>query len=142
MSTPSLPAIPPYVRALLGFAAPLCAAFGATTPYPWGWVLAALAVACGLASGVAVKVPSWLAGRPVLRGSFPLALAPLVGLLVDASASAPDSLERGACLLGAVVLAGLAGVPLPQPGRKPAAQVVADHATSTAEALGRTLKQE
>lgn len=113
-----IPAVPPAVKFILGLAAPM--AFGAAqvVPYPGGWVLAIISVACALGGGVAVQVPTWLAGRPILRGSFPAVLGPLAALLVQHSGAASDSVERGASLLGAIVLAGLAGVALPQPTRE------------------------
>lgn len=146
MSSFSLPPISPPVRALLGFVAALLVPLASSSLVqpPWSGLVALVAVACGLLGGAAVKVPAFLVGRPILRGSFPVALSPLVYFLAEHAVSAPDSLERGASLLVAVALSWLAGIPFPQPGQRPAAdvsEVVANHASRTAESIGRTLSK-
>jgi hypothetical protein len=141
MSRLSLPAIPPAVRTVLGFVAFVGVPVVPIVPPPYGGLLAVVVVACGLLSGVAVRVPQWLQGSAILRGSIPAALSPLIYILFQASTSNPDPLEAGGSLLGAVLLSWLAGVPLPQPGQRPASDVVANHANDTAAALGRTLSK-
>lgn len=108
------PALPAWALPILALATAVLPGLAGVTPYPWGWVLAIVAVACGLLAGVNVRVPVWLEGRPIVRGSFATVAGTAVASLVPLFAAAPDSTERGAILLAAVVLSGLAGVPLPQ----------------------------
>lgn len=133
-----MPPIPPHIKALLGLLATLLVPVAAIVQPPWGGLVALVAIACGLLSGVAVNVPTWIRGRPILRGSSVAALSPLVYFLAEAAVTAPDALERGGTLLGAVALAWLTGIPFPTPGQR----AVAAHAATTAAAVGRTLKQE
>ena len=102
---PSRPILPPWATFLLGTAAMVLPGLSASVPYPWGWLLAVAALVCGLLAGVTVRVPMWLAGRPLVRGSFATAAGSFLAALVPLYASLPPGVEQGAVLLAAAVLA-------------------------------------
>jgi hypothetical protein len=103
--------LPPILAVL----APVLGALALAVPSPWSWTAAALAVLAAAGAGLATRVPGFLVGRPLVSAPLAGALATLSGYLLQQSLSEPAGWIQAAFLAGAVVCAGVAGVPLPSP---------------------------
>jgi len=106
--------LPPILAVL----APVLGAVALAIPPPWSWTSAALAVLAAAGAGLATRVPTFLAGRPLVSAPLATALGTLSGYLFQASLNAPEGWPRAAFLTGAVLAAGAAGVPLPSPAAR------------------------
>jgi hypothetical protein len=100
---------------LLAVLAPLLATLALTLSPPHSWAAAALAVLVAAGAGLAARVPEFFVGRPLVSAPLAATLAGLSAFLFDASMSAPEGWIRAALLAGAVVCAGVSGVPIPVP---------------------------
>lgn len=105
----------PPTSAVFAVLAPVLGALALAVPSPWSWAAAALAVLAAAGAGLATHVPLFLVGRPLVSAPLAGALASLAAYLVDAAFTAPPGWTQAAFLAGAVVCAGVAGVPVPSP---------------------------
>lgn len=103
--------LPPILAVL----APVLGALALAVPSPWSWTAAALAVLAAAGAGLAVRVPEFLIGRPLVSAPLAGALASLAAFLANEALTAPPGWTQAAFLAGAVVCAGVAGVPVPRP---------------------------
>lgn len=117
---PPRPLVPPAVAAVLAVLSTLAGFAAGLLSSPASWICAALALVLALVAGVVgFKVPSFTVGRPLVKATMVAPLVGVAGLLVQLATGLPEGYARGGLLLAAVVCAGLAGAPLPQPTQAP-----------------------
>jgi hypothetical protein len=109
---------------ILAVFAPALGAVALAVPSPWSWVAAALAILTAAGAGFVTTVPKFLVGRPFVSPAAAGVLGTLSGYLFQQSTDAPEDWPRALLLAGAVVCAGLAGVPLQAPGARRAAPLL------------------
>lgn len=99
---------------ILAVLSPVLGALALAVPSPWSWIAAALSVLAAAGAGLAVQVPQFLVGRPLVSAPLAAALASLSAYLANEALTAQGWIQA-AFLAGAAVCAGVAGVPIPLP---------------------------
>jgi hypothetical protein len=116
---PQMNPIPKNVSTILGVIATAGLAVAQFVPAPWGTLVSIIAFVLGGVAGMALKAPTFLAGKPVLQGSAVAVLASGVPLAASAASSTTGWLQLIASAV-ALILAFLTGTAAPQLGNKPA----------------------
>lgn len=90
-------------------------------PAPYSLAVGVLALALAAIAGVGIKVPAITQGKPLVSAALVVPCIALAGILAQLVPTLPDGPVRGLAAAGAVLLFGLAGVPVPAQLRTPPA---------------------
>jgi hypothetical protein len=116
---PAVNPVPKQVATILGVIATAGLAVAQFVPPPWGTLVSIVAFVLGGIAGMALKPPTFLAGKPVLQGSAVAVLASGVPLAASAASSTTGWLQLVASAV-ALVLAFLTGTAAPSLEQKQA----------------------